>query len=45
MNTNSPEPQQVHFDALKVRLVVERVFRGYTGSLDVRLWDGGYGMK
>jgi cyclopropane-fatty-acyl-phospholipid synthase len=40
MNTNSPELQQVHFDAVKVRRVLERVFRGYTGSLDVRLWDG-----
>ena len=40
MNTNSAELQQVHFDALRVRRVVERVFRGYTGSLGVRLWDG-----
>ena len=37
MNTNSPELQQARFDAVKVRRVVERVFRGNTGSLDVRL--------
>ncbi|MBC8007926.1 MAG: class I SAM-dependent methyltransferase [Prolixibacteraceae bacterium] len=40
MNTNIAEQQHVQFDALRVRRVVERVFRGYTGSLDVRLWDG-----
>ena len=40
MSTNLAELQQVHFDAFKVRRVVERVFRGYTGSLDIRLWDG-----
>ena len=30
----------MHFDALRVRRIVERVLRGYTGSLGVRLWDG-----
>lgn len=40
MNTHSAELPQVHFDALRVRRIVERVFRGYTGSLGVRLWDG-----
>ena len=40
MNTRSAELPQVCFDALKVRRIVERVFRGYTGSLGVRLWDG-----
>ncbi len=40
MNTNSAELPHTHFDALRVGRVVERVFRGYTGSLGVRLWDG-----
>ena len=40
MNTNSSELPYAEFDALKVGRVVERVFRGYTGSLGVRLWDG-----
>ena len=40
MSTNLAELQQVHFDAFKVRRVVEREFRGYIGSLDIRLWDG-----
>ena len=40
MNTNSAELQRAHFDALRVGRVAEPVFRGYTGSLGVRLWDG-----
>lgn len=40
MNTNIAELQHAHFDSLRVGRVVERVFRGYTGSLGVRLWDG-----
>ena len=40
MNTNSAELRHAHFDALRVGRVVERVFRGYAGSLGVRLWDG-----
>ena len=40
MNANSAELQHGHFDALRVRRAVERVFRGYAGSLGVRLWDG-----
>ncbi len=40
MNTNSAELQRAQFDVIRVRRVVERVFRGYTGSLGVRLWDG-----
>jgi hypothetical protein len=39
MSANGAE-LQVRFDALKVRHVVERVFQGDTGSIDVRLWDG-----
>jgi len=45
MNTKSAELQQAHFDALRVRRVVERVFRGNTGSLGVRLWDGTGGAQ
>ena len=37
---NSGELQHTHFDVIRMRRVVERVFRGYTGSLGVRLWDG-----
>ena len=40
MNSNSAALPRTHFDALRVGRVVERVFRGYTGSLGVRLWDG-----
>ena len=40
MNTNTAELQHTHFDVIRIRRVVERVFRGYTGSLGVRLWDG-----
>lgn len=40
MSTNSAELQHANFDALRVRRVVERVFRGYTGSFGLRLWDG-----
>ncbi len=40
MNTDSAELPRSHFDAARVGRVVERVFRGYTGSLGVRLWDG-----
>ena len=40
MKTNSTELQHPHFDALRVRRVVEWVFRTYTGSPGVRLWDG-----
>ena len=40
MNTNSAELPHARFDALTVGRVVERVFRTYTGSLGVRLWDG-----
>lgn len=40
MNANSAELPHVRFDAHRVRSVVERVFRGYTGGLGVRLWDG-----
>ena len=40
MNTNSALRQSADFDALRVRRVVERVFRSYTGSLGVRFWDG-----
>ena len=40
MNPNSAELQHAHFDALRVRRVIERVFRRYTGSLGVRLWGG-----
>jgi cyclopropane fatty-acyl-phospholipid synthase-like methyltransferase len=38
MITNITEQQHAHFDALRVRCVVERVFRGFTGSLGVRWW-------
>ena len=40
MHINSAELQHAHFDALRVRRVVERVFGSYTGSLGMRLWDG-----
>ena len=40
MNPNSAELQHAYLDALRVRRVVERVFRRYTGSLGVRLWGG-----
>ena len=40
MSTNIAQLPHAHFDARRVRRVVERVFRGYTGSLGVRLWDG-----
>ncbi len=40
MNTHRAELQHAHFDAIRVRRVVARVFRSYTGSLGVRLWDG-----
>ena len=40
MNTNSAALPRVHFDALRVGRVVERMFQGYTGSMGVRLWDG-----
>lgn len=40
MNVDSAELRHTHFDSLRVRRVVERGFRGYTGSLGVRLWDG-----
>lgn len=40
MDMDSAELQHTHFDAIRVRRVVERAFRGYTGSLGVRLWDG-----
>ena len=40
MNTNIAALSRRHFDALRVRRIVERVFRSYTGALGVRLWDG-----
>ena len=40
MNTRNAEFPQIHFDAIRVRRIVKRVFSGYTGSLGVRLWDG-----
>ncbi len=40
MNMNSAELQRLHFDEIRVRRVVERIFLGYTGSLGVRVWDG-----
>ena len=40
MQMNSAELQRVHLDTTRVRRVAERVFRGYTGGLRIRLWDG-----
>lgn len=40
MNMNGTELQHARFDAFRVGRAVERVFRGYTGGLGVRLWDG-----
>ena len=40
MNTDSAELPRSHFDASRAGRVVERVLRGYTGSMGVRLWDG-----
>lgn len=40
MSTNSAELQHARFGAPGVKRVVESVFRGYTGSLGLRLWDG-----
>ena len=40
MNTLSVKLQPAHFDAVRVRRVVERTFQDYTGSLGLRLWDG-----
>lgn len=41
MNANSLElAPPTHFDGVRVRRVVERAFRNYTGSLRLRLWDG-----
>ena len=40
MNTISAELQRARPDGFRIKRVVEQVFRNYTGSLGVRLWDG-----
>ena len=40
MDMNGAKLQRPGFDGIRVRRVAERVFRNYTGSLGVRLWDG-----
>lgn len=40
MSMNGTDLQHARFDAFRVGRAVERVFRGYTGGLSVRLWDG-----
>lgn len=40
MNTSSAELQHVPVDAIRMKRVVERVFRDYSGGLGLRLWDG-----
>jgi len=40
MEMSSAWLQRPRFDGIRLRRVAERVFRNYTGSLGVRLWDG-----
>jgi len=40
MSANSAEIPRTRPDALMVGRVVERIFRSYTGSLGLRLWNG-----
>ncbi len=40
MNTISAKLQRAQPDEFRIKRVVEQVFRNYTGSLGVRLWDG-----
>ena len=40
MNMISAELQRAQPDGFRIKRIVEQVFRNYTGSLGVRLWDG-----
>jgi len=40
MSTISAELQHAQSDGFRIQRLVKQVFRNYTGSLGVRLWDG-----